>query len=373
MAKKIDVAILGATGAVGQRFIALLEGHPWFQVKELVASVRSTGKPYHEAANWVLDGQPPEAVANMTVKSLDDTLTSPIVFSALPSQTAREVELRLAGTGHVVCSNASAHRMAHDVPLLIPEVNPDHIRLIDVQREMRGWTTGAIITNSNCTSMPVAMALAPLRQFDLVRQHVVSMQAISGAGYPGVASLDILDNVVPYIGGEEEKLQIEPAKMLGQLTEDGRSVRAHPLITSAACNRVPVIDAHLVSIAIAFGKHPSLEEIERAWNDFRAPENVRQLPSAPERPVIVMTQPDRPQPRRDRNAGGGMSAVVGRLRDCPSMDGVQFLTLAHNTIRGAAGCSILNAELLVVEGYVEGVDASAYTKRNFEKVLGAVN
>lgn len=362
MVKKIDVAILGATGAVGQRFMALLEDHPWFQVKEVVASVRSAGKTYQEAANWVLDGLPPTDVAELTVKSLDDTLTSPIIFSALPSQTAREVELRLAAAGHVVCSNASAHRMAHDVPLLIPEVNPDHIHLIDIQREMRGWKTGAIVTNSNCTSMPVTMALAPLRQFDLVRQHAVSMQAISGAGYPGVASLDILDNVVPYIGGEEEKLAIEPAKMLGELAEDGRSVRAHPIITSAACNRVPVVDAHLVSIALAFGNHPSLEEIENAWKNFRAPEKVRQLPSAPEYPIIVMNQPDRPQPRRDRNAGNGMSTVVGRLRDCPSMDGVQFLTLAHNTIRGAAGCSILNAELLVVEGYIDGVDMSAYTE-----------
>jgi aspartate-semialdehyde dehydrogenase len=352
---KIGVAILGATGAVGQRFIALLKNHPWFEVQEVVASGRSAGISYAEVTNWVLDDYPPQAVADMTVKSTDATLESPIVFSALPSEVAVEVEMRLAIAGHVVCSNASAHRMLPDVPLLIPEVNADHMRLIDMQREKRGWEHGAVVTNSNCTSMPVTMALAPLLQFKPLKLHMVSMQAISGAGYPGVASLDILDNIVPFIRGEEEKLQTEPAKMLGRLVDDGRAIDPLEMVATAACNRVPVVDAHLVSVAVNFGARATVANIMDAWMNFRGPEEVRGLPSAPERPVIVAQAEDRPQPRRDRYAGGGMSTVVGRLRDCPSIDGFQFLALAHNTIRGAAGCSILNAELLVKEGYVSDV------------------
>ncbi len=352
---KIKVAILGATGAVGQRFIQLLEDHPWFQVAELVASERSAGKSYGEAANWVLDGQPPHNVAQLTVKGMDETLQSPLVFSALPSKQAKVVEVKLAAEGHVVCSNASANRMAIDVPLMIPEVNADHIRLVDVQRRNRGWTTGALVTNSNCTSMPVTMALAPLKHFEPTHLHMVSMQAISGAGYPGVASLDVLDNVVPYIGGEEEKLGIEPAKMLGYLADDGEAVEMLSWKASAACNRVPVLDAHLVNVAVRFASNPSLADIEAAWDAFEAPDVVRGLPSAPPQPVIYSRLPDRPQPRRDRNAGGGMSTVVGRLRKCEAIDGVQFLALAHNTVRGAAGCSILNAELMAKTGYLEGV------------------
>ncbi len=355
MADKINVAVIGATGAVGQRFVTLLENHPWFRVAEVAASVRSAGKTYREAANWVLDGQPPTEVADMVVKSLDENLDSAIVFSALPSQTARNVERRLAEHGHVVCSNASAHRLAHDVPLMIPEVNAAHIRLIDQQRQNRGWSSGALITNSNCTSMPVTMALAPLLPFEPTHMHVVSMQAISGAGYPGVPSLDILDNVVPFIPGEEEKMTVEPAKMLGSMAEDGTSIRALPIVISASCNRVPVMDAHLVSIAVRFAKNPTLSDIEAAWDSFRAPDHVANLPSAPALPVIYNRQPDRPQPRRDRYAGKGMSTVVGRLFECPSIAGVQFLALAHNTVRGAAGCSILNAELLVKEGYVKAL------------------
>lgn len=361
MSEQINVAILGATGAVGQRFINLLENHPWFRVAEVAASDRSAGKTYGAATHWILDGQPPANVANLIVKSLEDPLTSPIVFSALPSQAAHEVELYFAEQGHVICSNASAHRMGHDVPLLLPEVNADHIRLIDYQRESRGWKNGAIITNSNCTAMPVVMALGPLRKFQPTHMHVVSMQAVSGAGYPGVASLDILDNVVPYISGEEEKLGQEPAKMLGDLAANGGSIQALNIITSASCNRVPVLDAHLVSVAVRFATKPSLDELIEAWDTFRGPEIVQHLPSAPERPVIYTHQPDRPQPRRDRNTGNGMTTVVGRLRECPTIDGVQFIALSHNTIRGAAGCSILNAELLTVSGYIAQADAASFS------------
>jgi aspartate-semialdehyde dehydrogenase len=354
--QKIDVAILGATGAVGQRFIALLENHPWFRVTEVVASDRSAGLTYKEAAKWVLDGYPPRDVAELTVKGLDATLNSPIVFSALPGEAAREVEVRLAGEGHVVCSNASTYRMTEDVPLIYPEVNPDHIRLIEAQRRNRGWKDGALVTNSNCTAMPVVMALAPLRQFGLRVLHVVSMQAVSGAGYPGVASLDILDNVVPYIKGEEDKLEVEPHKMLGDLAVDGSKILPLEILTSASCNRVPVVDSHLVSVAVGFEEVVSLEAIDEAWNGFVAPEVVRRLPSAPEYPLMVAYEADRPQPRRDRNAGNGMTTTVGRLRECKTVDGVQFVSLSHNTIRGAAGGSILNAELLVAEGYVTSAD-----------------
>lgn len=362
--QKIEVAILGATGAVGQRFIALLENHPWFRVAAVVASDRSAGLTYREAAKWVLDGYPPREVADMTVKSMDAALDSPIVFSALPGEAAREVEVRLADAGHIVCSNASTYRMTEDVPLLYPEINPDHLRLIEIQRRNRGWTTGALVTNSNCTAMPVTMALAPLRQFGIRVLHVVSMQAVSGAGYPGVASLDILDNVVPYIKGEEDKLETEPHKMLGQLAPDASRILPLEIITSAACNRVAVVDSHLVSVAVGFDSRPSLEAIDAAWQEFATPETVRRLPTAPQLPLVVAYESDRPQPRRDRNAGNGMTTTVGRLRECKSVEGVQFMSLSHNTIRGAAGGSILNAELLVAEGYVASADPAmlAYEK-----------
>ncbi len=349
--EKINVAILGATGAVGQRFINLLEGHPWFTVAEVVASERSAGLTYAEAANWVLDGYPPEDVANLIVKSTEDELDSPIVFSALPSDTARELEPRLAQAGHVVCSNASAFRMAEDVPILLPEINAEHLQIVDIQREKRGWS-GAIVTNSNCTSTPVSMALAPLKKFKPKRVQVVSMQAISGAGYPGVPSLDILDNVVPYIKGEEDKLTKEPAKMIGSF--DGEVIQPFIMTVSAACNRVPVLDAHLVNVAIQFEEDVTAEELEQAWAEYRGNATVQALPSAPAQPIMIAQGEDRPQPRRDRYAGKGMSAVVGRLRECPAIDGWQFVALSHNTIRGAAGCSIINAELMLVEGYVPG-------------------
>ena len=348
--RKLEVAILGATGAVGQRFIQLLSDHPWFEVAEVIGSERSAGRPYGEAANWVLDGQPDERVANLTVKSLHDNLSSPLVFSALPKEAAREVEMPLAEAGHVVCTNASVHRMVEDVPLLLPEVNPTHLSLIDVQRERRGWTTGALVANSNCTTMPVIMALKPLLPFGIERFHMVTMQAISGAGYPGVASLDIIDNVVPYVSGDEQKMQTETLRMLGTL--QGEQIQWLDATASAACNRVPVIDGHLVNISVELATKPSFGDVITAWDNERADETIRRLPSAPARPVQYLRQHDRPQIRRDRNAGRGMMTSIGRLREC-SLLGYKFSALAHNTIRGAAGCSVLNAEFMAAEGYIQ--------------------
>jgi len=353
--RKIKVAILGATGAVGQRFIQLLENHPWFEIHELIGSDRSAGRTYAEAARWVLDGSPPPTVREKTVLPLDADFESPLVFSALPKEPAVEREPALAAAGHIVCTNASAHRMETDVPLLLPEVNADHIGLIEVQRRQRGWTTGALIANSNCTVMPAVMSLAPLRAFGLEKVHVVSMQAISGAGYPGVPSLDILDNVIPYIGGsEEEKIQEEAHKMLGSL--EGDAVVDFPALVGAACNRVPVVDGHLVVISVGLREQPSMDEIIDVWNSYRGSSAVVGLPSAPEQPLYYLHEHDRPQPRRDRLAGNGMSTSIGRLRPCPILD-YKYAALSHNTIRGAAGCSILNAELLASKGYFDAFEA----------------
>lgn len=348
---KLNVAILGATGAVGQRFIQLLENHPWFRVAEVNGSERSAGRTYGEAVRWVLDGEPPASVRDLTVKATGEPLESRLVFSALPKETAVDVEVPIAAAGHVVCTNASAFRMTPDVPLLLPEINSEHIRLLEFQRRNRGWTTGALVANSNCTTMPVVMSLAPLMQFGVRRVSVVSAQAISGAGYPGVPSLDILDNIVPFVGGEEDKLVTEPRKMLGRFTDE--AIAEAEITVSASCNRAPVIDGHLVNISVELTDQPSMDEVIAAWNDYRGADPVPSLPSAPAQPVIYVTQEDRPQPRRDRMAGSGMSTTVGRLRECPVL-GYKFVALSHNTIRGAAGCSILNAELLAVEGFVSG-------------------
>lgn len=345
----IDVAVLGATGAVGQRFIQLLDHHPWFRVRELVASDRSAGQKYGDVVRWVLSGNPPEAIAGRDVLPLEADLQSPIVFSALPSDAAKTVEWRLAEQGHLVCSNASTYRMQLDVPILLPEINADHLGLIDIQRRKYGWT-GGLVTNSNCTAAPVAMALAPLRAYGIQAVHMVSMQAVSGAGYPGVPSLDILDNVIPYISGEEPKLEAEPRKMLGTLAGD--HIELLHCATSATCTRVPVLDGHTVAVTVRLSDTVTEADLLAAWDNFRALPPVPDLPTAPERPVIARREPDRPQPRRDRDAGNGMSTVVGRLRPCPVMGGWKFMALAHNTMRGAAGCSILNAELIVEKGYL---------------------
>jgi aspartate-semialdehyde dehydrogenase len=347
--KKLNVAILGATGAVGQRFIQLLDNHPWFQVTELVGK-SSAGKRYGDAVNWVLDGNPPANILDIVIKPLDADLDSLLVFSALPKGAAVEREPQLAAAGHVVCTNASAHRMAEDVPLLLPESNHEHVALIDVQRQNRGWTTGALIANSNCTTMPIVMALTPLRQFNISKMLFVSEQAISGAGYPGVASLDIIDNIIPYVSGDEDKMETETLKMLGTLA--GNRIENYESVASATATRVPVIDGHLINISISMESQPDIHEILQAWETYQTPPEVAILPSAPERPVQYLAQIDRPQPRRDRMAGNGMMTSIGRLRQCPVL-GYKFAAMAHNTIRGAAGCSVLNAELLAVKGYLE--------------------
>ncbi len=345
----IPVAVLGATGAVGQRFIQLLEGHPLFRVVALTGSERSAGKKYREVCRWVLDTPMPAAVADLTVLDADADVPAQLVFSALPSTVAGPIEQRLAAAGHIVCSNASNHRMEPDVPLVIPEVNPDHLALITVQRRRRGWS-GAIVTNPNCTSTPATMVLRPLLDtFGVRRMLLVSMQALSGAGYPGVPSYDIVDNVIPFIGGEEPKLEVEPQKMLGQLRDE--TIVPANFTTSAHCNRVPVLEGHLVCLSIELEQKASPDEIATILSHFRGLPQELRLPTAPEQPIIVRSEPDRPQPRRDRDAGRGMSTVVGRIRPCSLFD-IKLIALSHNTIRGAAGASILNAELMHAQGWL---------------------
>lgn len=344
MSDRIPVAVLGATGSVGQRFVQLLDGHPWFEVAALTGSERSAGRTYGEACRWVLSETMPAWAAGMPLLLSDPAdLDLPLVFSALPSDHARRLEPEFAHSGALVCSNASAYRDEPDVPILIPEVNPEHAGLIEVQRRGRGWK-GAIVTNSNCTSTGMTVALKPLLDaFGLRRVFVVSMQAVSGAGYPGVASLDILDNVIPYIGGEEEKVESEPLKMLGQFT--GEAIQRASFGISAHTNRVAVSDGHLVCLSVELSHPTSPEEAAQALLAYTAPEISADLPSAP-RPVIqIRSEADRPQPRLDRGSGAGMTTVIGRLRHDPLFD-LRLVVLSHNTIRGAAGGSIYNAELL---------------------------
>ena len=347
--QKIPVAILGATGAVGQRFVQLLERHPWFEIAVLTGSERSIGRPYGEVVRWILDGSPPPTVAAMTVQPTSKAGGVPLAFSALPSDQARESEPLWAQAGVVVCSNASAYRMDPLVPLLIPEVNPDHVGLVEAQRDRRGWC-GAIVTNPNCSTITLVMALKPLHDRFGVRQvHATTLQAISGAGYPGVASLDILDNVVPFIPGEEEKIESEPLKLLGTL-HDG-AIQSASIRVSASVNRVPVLDGHMVNTSIGLEHPASIKEAVAALREFAPPAGVRDLPSAPEQVIVVRDEPDRPQPRRDRNLYNGMGTTVGRVRPCSLLD-LKFTILSHNTIRGAAGGALLNGELLVAEGLI---------------------
>lgn len=344
---KIKVAILGATGAVGQRFIQLLENHPWFEVGALTGSDRSVGRTYGEACKWVLSGSIPRYARNMLILPSEAGFDARLAFSALPSDQAREIEPALARAGYAICSNASSHRMWEDVPLLIPEVNPDHTKLIEIQKRNRGWS-GFIVTNPNCTSTGLTIAFRALHNaFEIRRAFIVSMQAISGAGYPGVASMDILDNVIPYIAGEEEKVESEPCKMLGRF--DGQGIEFAPMILSAHTNRVPVMDGHLVVSSIEFSHPVHPEEAVRAMTDFKAPVSVAELPSATQPVIVVREEADRPQPRRDRDEGSGMASVVGRVRADPIFH-IKFANLSHNTIRGAAGGAILNGELLAAEG-----------------------
>jgi aspartate-semialdehyde dehydrogenase len=349
MSTKLPVGILGATGIVGQRFIQLLEHHPWFEVAWLAASDRSEGRPYAEAARWRLKTAIPANVAKMMVAPAKPEGAPKIIFAALDASIARELEPQFADAGCAVVSNSSALRMQSDVPLVIPEVNGDHIRLIDKQ----SWRTkcgGYVVTNPNCSAIGLVLALAPLhRAFTLEAVTAVTMQAVSGAGYPGVASLDILGNVIPYIKNEEEKMEEETQKLLGML--NGSRIDPAPFAMSAQCNRVAVEDGHTESIAIRLKQKPKPEEIIAAWNDFRAEPQQLRLPSAPEKPVLYMTAPDHPQPRFDVDLGAGMTTAVGRLRKCNVLDW-KFTVLSHNTIRGAAGAALLNAELLKAKGYL---------------------
>ena len=344
--ERIPVAILGATGSVGQRFIQLLANHPWFRVHEVVASDRSAGKPYGVAADWRLDTLVPDDVAGFTVKPLGGDLESRLLFSGLDSSVAGEAEDQYANRGCAVISNSKNHRMDNDVPLLIPEINADHLDAIEAQRKRR---PGYIVTNPNCSVMGLAIALAPLeKQFGVEAVHVTTMQAISGAGYAGVASYAILDNVIPYIGGgEEEKIEAEPRKILGRWKED-RFAEA-PMTISAQVNRVPTIDGHLMTVSAKFRQLPEIREVREALENFSGAPQELGLPSAPKRPIHYIDAPDRPQPRLDRDRERGMAVSVGRLRHCPILD-VRFVALVHNTIRGAAGAAILNAELLQAKG-----------------------
>jgi aspartate-semialdehyde dehydrogenase len=347
--KKIPVGILGATGVVGQRFIQMLEHHPWFEVAWLAASDRSEGKVYAEAARWRLKTAIPAAVANMQVSPATPDGAPKVIFAALDSGIAAELEPRFADAGCAVVSNSSALRMQEDVPLVIPEVNAGHIKLIDIQ----GWrkkSGGYVVTNPNCSAIGLVLALAPIHQrFGLDTVMAVTMQAISGAGYPGVASLDILGNVIPFIKNEEEKMEEETKKLLGQV--NGSKVIPGAFAMSAQCNRVAVEDGHTESISIRLKKKAKPEEIIESWKAYRAEPQQLKLPSAPERPVVYLEANDRPQPRFDIDMGAGMTTVVGRLRPCSVLDW-KFTVLSHNTIRGAAGAALLNAELLKAKGYL---------------------
>ena len=347
--KKIPVGILGATGVVGQRFIQMLEHHPWFEVAWLAASDRSEGKVYAEAARWRLKTAIPAAVAKMQVSPATPDGAPKVIFAALDSAIAAELEPRFAHAGCAVVSNSSALRMQEDVPLVIPEVNAGHIKLIDIQ----GWrkkSGGYVVTNPNCSAIGLVLALAPIHQrFGLDTVMAVTMQAISGAGYPGVASLDILGNVIPFIKNEEEKMEEETKKLLGQV--NGSKVIPGAFAMSAQCNRVAVEDGHTESISIRLTKKAKPEEIIESWKAYRAEPQELKLPSAPERPVVYLEANDRPQPRFDIDMGAGMTTVVGRLRPCSVLDW-KFTVLSHNTIRGAAGAALLNAELLKAKGYL---------------------
>jgi aspartate-semialdehyde dehydrogenase len=345
----IEVGILGATGMVGQQFIALLATHPWFKVTWLGASERSAGKAFRDAAAWRLPSPLPENVARQKVEiaTAGPGGAPKLVFSGLDSSVAGDIEGAFAQAGHVIVSNSRNYRMEADVPLLIPEVNADHLALLETQGAGRGWS-GCIVTNPNCVVVVYAMALAPLRQFGLKTSIITTLQAISGAGYPGVPSWDILGNVIPFIGGgEEEKIETETNKILGALKNG--AVENHPLTVSATVTRVPVHNGHTGSISVALDQRPDADAMIAAWNTFRGIPQDLGLPSAPPQPIIYLTEPNRPQPALDANRDGGMTITVGRLRRCPVLD-YKFVALGHNTIRGAAGAAILNAELMHREG-----------------------
>lgn len=347
---KIPVTILGATGIVGQRFIQMLADHPWFEIAGLAGSERSSGSHYGDAVNWVINGDPPAKICDMPVLSLDAELPGRLVFSALPSKIAMHYEPLLAEKGYVVCSNASAYRLAPDVPMIIPEVNHDHLSIMEQQKKNRGWK-GLLVTSPNCTTTGMVMPLKPLHDhWQVNRISVVSFQAISGAGYPGVPFLDALDNLIPYIPGEEEKLGTETRALLGSV-DQGRRMDAE-IIVSAQANRAPVLHGHTVCLSVGFKHKPSPEQSIEVLENFHPPAIVKSLPSAPAHPLLICQDEFRPQPRRDRDSEKGMSVTIGRVRECPLLD-IRLVSVVHNAIRGAAGGSILNAELLVEMGYLQ--------------------
>lgn len=347
--RKIPVAILGATGTVGQKLVRLLDGHPWFEVTRLAASDASSGRPYGEVVRWREATPLPARAAAISVTRAAEPGGVPLAFSALDTDAARAIEPVWAAAGTVIVTNASPLRMEPDVPLIVAEINPDHVGLLAEQRSRRGWP-GAVVANPNCTTTGLVMALAPLdRAFGIDRLFVSTMQAISGAGWPGVASLDITGNVIPHIAGEEEKVERETPKILGRLA--GGRIEPAPITVSAHTNRVPVIDGHTETVSVAFTRRVTPAEVAEVLRTWRAPADVRALPSTPEYPVVVDDRPDRPQPRLDLDRGRGMTAVVGRIRPCPLLD-LRFVVLSHNTVRGAAGATIQNAELLVAKGVV---------------------
>jgi aspartate-semialdehyde dehydrogenase len=349
MQTRIEVGILGATGMVGQHFIRFLQGHPWFDLKWLGASDRSAGKKYQDAMTWNLAGAAPDSVAGLTVEDCKPGNAPRLLFSSMDASVATEIEQAFAQAGHIVVSNSRNHRMERDVPLLVPEINPDHLKLVPGQQRARGWN-GQIVTNPNCSTIALTMGLAPLKSFGITKVIVTTLQAISGAGYPGVASMDIVANVIPFIGGEEEKMQQETQKIMGEFHGD----HIEPLAArvSAHCNRVPVVDGHTVTVSVELSAKPASAELHQAFARFIAVPQERNLPSAPPQPVIYMHEGNRPQPRKDAERERGMACFVGRLRPCPVLD-YKFVALAHNTIRGAAGAAVLNAELMHSEGMLD--------------------
>jgi len=342
--ERIDVGVLGATGMVGQQFVSRLATHPWFNLTWLAASERSEGKAYRAVAPWRLSTPMPAASADRVVDGCVPGRGPKVVFSGLDASVAGDIEAAFAAAGHIVVSNARNFRMDPLVPLLIPEVNADHLALLPEQQASKGWP-GAIVTNPNCSTIVLALALAPLRRFDIRSVIVSTMQAVSGAGYPGVPSLDILGNVIPFIGGEEEKMEAETVKILG--SDGGRT--PYPAVLSAHTNRVPVIDGHTMTVSVDLAAGPSPDDVAEALRSFVGKPQAMRLPTAPMPAIIVMDEPNRPQPRLDADLGGGMAVSVGRIRRCPVLQ-TRFVALGHNTVRGAAGAAILNAELMHAEG-----------------------
>ncbi len=346
---RIPVGVLAATGAVGQRFVQLLANHPWFEVLAVTGSERTVGRRYGAGVNWVIPGDPPPAISELEVQATEPNLDVSVVFSALPPAEARDCEPLFAAAGYAVVSNASAHRMVEDVPLLIPEVNPTHTELIQRQKQARGWS-GFIVASPNCSTTSIVLPMKVFQEaYGLQAAVITTMQAISGAGYPGVPSMAIIDNVIPYIGGEDEKLENEPRKLLGRV-EHGEMALAD-LALSAQANRVPVMDGHLASVSLKLDDTPGPQEAIGALEAWRPPEVCAELPSSPPRPLLYRHEADRPQPRLDRDSQQGLAWTVGKVRACPVLD-LRYMAITHNTLRGAASGSILNAELLRVQGYI---------------------